>query len=121
MSAFDELGMIPPQQLAGGYLARAIHGEELTLAVVEVEPGAELPEHRHENEQFGLVLEGALILRIGGEERTVAPGGLWRIPSNTPHSATGGPHGAVVIDVFSPPRDDWSAIEAEEPRPPAWP
>jgi quercetin dioxygenase-like cupin family protein len=28
-----------------GYLARAIHGKQLTLAVVEVDAGAELPEH----------------------------------------------------------------------------
>jgi len=44
LSAFDDLESIPPQLLAEGYLARAVHGEQLTLAVVEVEPGAELPE-----------------------------------------------------------------------------
>ena len=121
MTAFDDLASIPPQELAAGYLARAVHGERLTLAVVEVEAGAELPEHHHANEQFGLVLQGALILRVAGEERTVAPGGLWRIRAGTPHSATAGPHGAVVVDVFSPPRDDWSEIEAQPPRQPVWP
>jgi len=57
MSAFDDLSAIPPQLLAEGYLARAVHGEQLTLAVVEVEPGAELPEHSHVNEQHGMVIE----------------------------------------------------------------
>jgi quercetin dioxygenase-like cupin family protein len=121
VSAFDDLAAIPPLELAVGYHARAVHGERLTLAVVEVEPGAELPEHHHANEQFGLVLRGALILRIAGEERTVAPGGLWRIPSGTPHSATGGPEGAVVVDVFSPAREDWSSILTGTPRRPGWP
>ena len=46
MSAFDNLEFIQPQLLADGYLARAVHGERLTLAVVEIKPGAELPEHQ---------------------------------------------------------------------------
>ena len=49
MSLFDDLGSIPTQMLASGYLARAVHGEYLTLAVLEIEPDAELPEHRHDN------------------------------------------------------------------------
>jgi unsaturated pyranuronate lyase len=121
VSAFEDPSSIPPQLLAPGYLARSVHGELLTLAVVEVEPGAELPEHQHANEQFGMVIEGSLILRVGDETRTVEPGGIWRIPANTPHKGTGGETGAVVLDVFSPPRGDWSALERLEPRPPRWP
>jgi quercetin dioxygenase-like cupin family protein len=121
MSAFDDLQSIPPQLLAVGYLARAVHGECLTLAVVEVEPGAELPEHSHVNEQFGMVIEGSVVFRVGEESRTVKSGGIWRIPSDTPHTITGGDRGAVVVDVFSPPRDDWAARERLEPRPPQWP
>jgi quercetin dioxygenase-like cupin family protein len=121
VSAFEELHTIPPQLLTEGYLARAFHGEHLTVAVVEAAPGAPLPEHEHVNEQFGMVIEGTLILRIGDEERAVQPGGTWQIPSGTPHSAVAGDEGAVVIDVFSPPREDWSALEPLEPRTPRWP
>src|SRR6266851_1067246 len=83
MGAFDDLHAIPPQLLAEGYLARAVHGEQLTLAVVEVEAGAELPEHQHDNEQFGIVIEGSVVFRVGDETRTLGPGGIWRIPSGT--------------------------------------
>ena len=121
MSAFDDLAAIPPQQLFTGYLARAVHGEELTLAVVEIEPGAALPEHHHGNEQLGIVLRGSLTFRVGDEERRLEPGGIWSIPADTPHSATGGPEGAVVLDVFAPPRGDWEEIEPHAPRRPAWP
>ena len=109
MDAFGELHAIPPQILADGYLARAVHGERLTLAVVEVEPDAELPEHRHDKEQFGLVVQGSAIFRVGDEERSLRPGGIWCIPSTTPHTVTAGEAGAVVIDIFSPPREDWKA------------
>jgi quercetin dioxygenase-like cupin family protein len=96
-------------------------GRHLTLAVFEVEPGAVLPEHQHANEQFGMVLEGSVVFRVGAETKTLEPGGIWRIPSETAHMATGGPAGAVVVDVFSPPRTDWAAREELEPRPTRWP
>jgi quercetin dioxygenase-like cupin family protein len=121
VSPFDDIAAIPPQQLADGYLARAVHGEQLTLAVVEVEPGAKLPEHQHENEQFGMVIEGSVEFRIGDETTTLAPGGIWRIPSGTPHSVTAGEVGAVVIDVFSPPRAEWLTHDLLEPQPTVWP
>jgi quercetin dioxygenase-like cupin family protein len=121
MSAFNELHSIPPQLLADGYLARAVHGKQLTLAVVEVEAGAELAEHQHANEQFGIVIEGSVVFRVGEETKTVGPGGIWRIPSKIPHTVTGGAEGAVVIDVFSPPRDDWASRERLEPRAAHWP
>ena len=64
---------------------------------------------------------GSLSFRIGDEQRELGPGGIWLIPSNVPHSATCGPDGAVVLDVFSPPREDWKQLEAAAPRPPGWP
>ena len=121
MSAFLDLSSIPPLLVADGYLARAVHGDQLTMAVVEVEPGAVLPEHDHVNEQFGMVIEGTMHFRVGEETRTLGPGGIWLIPASTPHTVTAGESGAVVIDVFSPVRADWAARELLEPRPTSWP
>lgn len=121
MSAFKQLRSISPQLLADGYLARAVQGRHLTLAVVEVEPGAVLPEHQHANEQFGMVIEGSVVFRVGEETQTVQAGGIWRIPPETPHTVTGGPVGAVVVDIFSPARNDWAAREVLDPCPPQWP
>jgi quercetin dioxygenase-like cupin family protein len=91
MSAFQDLAAIPPQQLSPGYLARAVHGSRVTFAVVEIEPHTELPEHSHENEQFGIVLRGSVTFRVGNEEKTVEAGGTWRIPSGAPTSCGVGP------------------------------
>ncbi len=88
--------------------------------MVEVEPDAELPEHRL-NEQFGLVVQGSVIFRVGDEERSLGPGGIWCIPSTTPHTVTAGEAGAVVIDIFSPPREDWKARDQLTPRQSSWP
>lgn len=121
MSAFDDLQSLRPQLLADGYLARAVHGEQLTLAVVEIDAGAELPEHRHVNEQFGMVIEGSVRFRVGDETRTLGPGWIWRIPPDTPHTVTAGEAGAVVLDVFTPVREDWAARELLDPAPSRWP
>jgi quercetin dioxygenase-like cupin family protein len=121
MSAFDELADIPPQQLSPGYVARAVHGSRVTFAVVEIEPNAELPEHSHENEQLGIVLRGSVAFRIGEEERSVQAGATWSIPSHTPHFVKAGPHGAVVLDIFAPTREEWKALDALARARPAWP
>lgn len=121
MGAFTRLDEIAPQLLADGYFARALHGEKVTIAVVEIGPGAELPEHRHDNEQLGLVVEGSVRFRVGGEERTLGPGESWSIASGTPHAVTAGDAGAVVLDVFSPPRNEWRALAELDARPASWP
>ena len=91
------------------------------VAVVELDPSTVVPEHRHENEQLGIVLRGSVTFRVGDEVRDLEAGGTWRIPPNVPHDVHVGPDGAVVIDVFAPVREDWPALERLGPRSPAWP
>jgi quercetin dioxygenase-like cupin family protein len=121
LGAFDELAAIGPQDIWNGVVVRAIHGERITLGIVELEPSSIVPEHSHENEQLGIVLSGSVTFRVGNETRELGPGGTWRIPANTPHEVTVGPEGAVVIDVFAPTRDDWAKFELQAPRTPLWP
>jgi quercetin dioxygenase-like cupin family protein len=121
VSAFSDLGVIPPQQIWERVAARSLHGERITLSVVELDPDAVVAEHSHENEQLGIVLRGRIDFRVGDERRELGPGGTWRIAANTPHEATAGPDGAVVLDVFAPPREDFRGLESLEQRAPRWP
>jgi len=125
MSNLVDLADLVPIQIWDGVVGRRVQGERLTLAVVELVPGAVVPEHRHPNEQCGLVIEGEVTFRIGDEERVIGPGGTWRITSGTPHSLQTGPGGAVVVDVFAPARDDWDdrpkVGTSDEPAEIVWP
>lgn len=112
---------LPAIRVWDGVRARRVEGERITLAIVELDPGAVVPEHRHAAEQNGIVLRGQMTFRIADEERVLGPGGTWRIRGDVPHSATAGPDGAEVIDVFSPIRSDWDALEQLAPMPPRWP
>jgi quercetin dioxygenase-like cupin family protein len=100
---------------------RRIQGERLTLAVVELAPNAVVPEHRHEHEQLGMVIKGEVDFTLDGETRHLGPGGTWRILSNLPHNVNAGPDGAVVLDIFSPTRDDWDDRAIVEGAVARWP
>jgi quercetin dioxygenase-like cupin family protein len=121
LAGFDDLQDLEMIQIWETVAARAIHGERQTLAVVELDPNAVVPEHRHENEQLGVVLAGSVEFRLGDETKALGPGETWTIPCNVPHEVSAGPEGAVVIDVFAPPRADWDRLERAPARKPRWP
>jgi quercetin dioxygenase-like cupin family protein len=121
MSAFDDLTSLDLQRIWDGVHARVVHGERITFSVVELDPDSHVPEHRHENEQLGMCLNGSLVFRVGDESRELGPGATWSIPSNVPHEVEVGPEGAVVVDVFVPTRDDWREAERIDSRPARWP
>lgn len=121
MSAFDDLAGLPPLPIWEGIVARAVEGERVTLAAIELDAGAVVAEHAHENEQVGLLVAGSVRFRIGDETRDAVPGTTWAIPANVPHEVEVGPEGAVIVEVFAPRRADWDAVERLPSAPPRWP
>lgn len=121
MSAYASLSELRPIRIWDSARARAVEGDRITLAVIDLDAGSKVPEHRHENEQVGIVLRGAITMTVAGEARTLGPGETYVIPSGAAHSAAAGPDGASVIDTFSPTRADWAALDRLEPGPGMWP
>ena len=120
MPIFSEFNAQQPYAVWEGINARAIVGERMTMALVDLDPDMEVPEHHHPNEQLGFVMQGELTFTIGGETRTLHPGETYSIPPDVPHSAVTGAQGCVVIDVFAPVRADWEELERGDPSPSAW-
>jgi quercetin dioxygenase-like cupin family protein len=118
---FNGLRELRPYAVWGGVTARVVNGERLTLAAVDLEPNATVREHRHDNEQLGLVLRGSITFTIAGDKRRLHAGETYTIPSNVPHDAVAGPEGCTVVDVFAPVRADWEKLDRPEPFPPDWP
>ena len=52
-------------------------------------------------------LEGELVRIQGGEEVAMKAGDFWRTPGGVEHAVRTGDAGAVVLDVFAPPRDEY--------------
>ena len=121
MSAFDSISSLDLQRIWEGVHGRVLHGDRITLGVIELDANSVVPEHSHEHEQLGICLSGSLVFRVGDESRELGPGETWSIPANVPHEVHVGPAGAVVLDVFAPTRDDWREASNADTRPPRWP
>lgn len=121
MTNLADLKDIAPKAIWDGIAARILQGERISMAVVELAPDGMVPEHQHPHEQMGIVLEGSVTFRVGDETRRLGPGGTWRITGDTPHEVHAGARGAVVVDIFTPVRADWDALDSEPARPPRWP
>ena len=88
-------------------MTRIFAGEQAMLSVVSFAPHAEGTLHSHPEEQWGVMLEGDGLRTQGGEEIPVKAGDFWRTPGNVEHTLKAGPNGAKVLDVFSPPREEY--------------
>jgi|SRR5579884_3892324 len=102
----DELTSFSPLP---GFLMQSVTGGRLMANWVTIEPNQVMPLHQHPHEQLGVMLEGALELTMAGETRLLRPGDAYAIPPNLPHSAVTYDEGCVVLDVFTPPREDYRA------------
>ena len=88
-------------------------GERLMQMLVEFAPGAAVPEHRHPHEQMSHVLRGSIRFDLGAAGEThpahtleLSEGDTLSIPGDVPHGATARSEGALLIETFSPPRED---------------
>jgi quercetin dioxygenase-like cupin family protein len=121
MSAFDSVSSLELQRIWDGVHGRVIHGDRITFGVIELDPNSVVPEHNHPQEQLGMCLSGSLVFRVGAETRELGPGETWTIPADVPHEVHVGPQGAVVLDVFTPTRDDWREAPTVDQRALRWP
>jgi quercetin dioxygenase-like cupin family protein len=105
--SLDRLNDGLERELAPGVIARIFSGDQAMLSIVALEPLAEGKLHHHPEEQWGLLLEGTAIRVQGGEEFPVRQGDFWRTPGGVPHTIKAGPQGCRVLDIFSPPREEY--------------
>src|SRR4029077_21044528 len=97
---------IESEQINATIARRYITGDRVTVARFELKRGGVVPTHAHENEQISIVVDGALRFRIDGQEIGVRSGEVMQIPGNVPHGVDV-LEDTLVIDVFSPVRQDW--------------
>ena len=97
------------EHLSAGLGRRLVTGDQVMLAHVYFDEGAEVPRHHHHNEQITYILEGALRFHIGEDQKQeviVRAGEVLHIPSNVPHMAEA-LEDTLDVDIFDPPRQDW--------------
>ena len=93
---------------------KIVVGNREMLVQSYVKRGCLVPMHAHDSEQMTYVLQGALKMRVGGEEITVREGEVLHIPPGVEHQAEA-LEDTFELEVFSPPRASWLTTPAEQP------
>lgn len=87
-------------------------GEHMMQMLVVLDIGSHLPEHQHPHEQLTYVLHGRLRFMVAGAPQELGAGDSLCIPGGTPH-AVDALEDTLVIDTFSPPREDLLAQDRQ--------
>lgn len=99
---------VPAEKLSDSITRQMVGGKQATLARFSLARGAHVGLHQHESEQYCCVQQGALKMKLAGNEMVLRPGDVLVIPSMAEHEAWA-MEDCVVMDFFSPPRQDWLA------------
>ena len=87
-----------------------IVGKKEMLVQWEFDKDAVAARHSHPHEQIVMMIQGKLQLIVEGETTIMEPGSIVVIPPNASHEACA-LEKTVVIDIFSPPREDFISGE----------
>ena len=103
----DDLTQGLHRVLREGMETRIFPGDQAMLSVVRAEPNTAGSIHSHPEEQWGVLLQGSGVRLQDGTEHPVKAGDFWCTPGGIEHGFTAGPDGAVVLDIFAPPRAEY--------------
>jgi len=95
------------ETIAPGVVRQMIHGATLMICRLTFAPGTVTAAHDHVHEQMTMVEKGRVRFVTGSEEKVFGPGDVLLFPSGFWHGATMLDNEVVLIDIFSPIREDF--------------
>ncbi len=98
---------IPVEKISEGIERQMVVGQNLMICRLKFDPFVVTPAHSHPHEQVTLVMQGKVKFILGDEERIMSAGDVLHFPSNHWHGATMLDEEVVLIDIFSPIREDF--------------
>lgn len=98
---------IPVEQIAEGIERQMVVGQSIMICRLKFDPFVVTPAHSHPHEQVTFVMQGKAKFISGSEEKIVSAGDILQFPSNHWHGATMLDEEVVLIDIFSPIREDF--------------
>ncbi len=104
-----DLNDLPFTELQPGANSRLIGGHGAQLSFLRMDPGMDFAAHVHPEEQLMCVLRGSMDELILDGSAPMKTGDLLYLPSPMVHGGKVGDRGCDVLDVFYPPRPDYTA------------
>jgi quercetin dioxygenase-like cupin family protein len=109
---------IPIERVADGIERQVIWGEQLMVCRLRIAPRVVTAVHAHPHEQITLVERGTVRFTVAGQERVSSAGHVLHFPSQCEHGATMLEEEVVLIDIFSPVREEFLNGGNGSPPPP---
>ena len=100
---------LPIVEIAPGMKYQIISSEKMTVGFIAAEPDSVGPAHRHEAEQILIVMDGECEEAVDGKLYPLKEGDVLIIPSNTEHGTYMSNKGCKILDIYSPPRQEYIA------------
>jgi unsaturated pyranuronate lyase len=100
---------VPVEQLEEGIERQMIVGEKMMICRLRFAPHIVTPAHDHPHEQLTIVEKGPVLFTVGDQERIAQTGDVLHFPPHSWHGATMLDEEVVLIDIFSPVREDFLA------------
>lgn len=63
--------------------------------------------HTHSHEQISYIAKGSFEFNLDGQKKVVHTGDSILIPSDLPHGVIALEDDSIIVDVFTPPREDF--------------
>ena len=98
---------VPVENLPDKIERQMIVGENIMICRVKLPPLTVTIPHEHPHEQMTVIEKGRAKFIVGDEEITVGAGDILHFPSNIWHGATMLDEEVILIDIFSPIREDF--------------
>jgi len=76
------------------------------MVYYRIAPNSVFPMHTHPHAQYGIFLEGGGTFRVGESVWSVKKGDAYFIPPNVPHELRTFSEECLIIDFFTPMRED---------------
>ena len=98
---------VPVERIDDGIDRQMIVGQNIMICRLRFDPMVVTAEHTHPHEQMTLVVKGRVKFIIDGSAVIARPGDVLHFPPNNRHGATMLDEEVVLIDIFSPIREDF--------------
>ena len=98
---------IPAERVGHGIERQMVVGDKLMICRLTIQPRVVTPVHSHVHEQITMVERGRVLYIVDGVERVASDGDVLHFPPHLPHGATMLEEEVVLVDVFTPRREDF--------------
>jgi quercetin dioxygenase-like cupin family protein len=98
---------IPVERIGDGIERQMIWGDHLMVCRLHIAPRVVTAVHSHPHEQITIVEKGRVQFFVAGRLLVAHPGDVLHFPPQVEHGATILDEEVVLIDIFSPVREDF--------------